>query len=117
MFFKFEICFRQWLGGAATNGKLFCAPRDANHVLVFDSLTNELAFPAVPSKYDSDNDKGEWSRAVALNGKVYMVPLNADYILIIDAATLEVTVRIRSDNSRESKPRSLSGSPRLSNAL
>ena len=73
------------------HGKLFCAPRDANTVLVYDTFTSKLSLPAVPRNLDSDHPLGEWSRAVALNGKVYMIPLNAAYVLIVDATTLEVT--------------------------
>ncbi|CAE8625226.1 unnamed protein product [Polarella glacialis] len=74
-----------WSGIAmADNGKLFCAPQDANAVLVIDPDTWALSFiPLAPLHLGTLKDK--WAGIVkAADGRLYCAPWCVDCVLVID---------------------------------
>jgi hypothetical protein len=74
----------KWIGGVlATNGKIYCIPREPLRVLIIDPALN-----AVELEGNLPTDSNKWAGGVlGPDGKIYGIPRDYHSVLIIDPIT------------------------------
>ncbi|MEM2120624.1 MAG: hypothetical protein QXR93_06050 [Archaeoglobaceae archaeon] len=74
----------KWRGAAVVGNKVFCAPYDAENILVIDVSEYTVSYLSHP---DVGTTSGKFWGAVAKDKKVYFIPHNAITVLYYDTET------------------------------
>ena len=75
-------CEQKWSGIAAVDRTLFCAPFDADGVLVIDADTRAVSTIACGVE-----GRSKWASIAAVDRTLFCAPLEADCVLVINADT------------------------------
>eukprot|EP00631_Chrysoreinhardia_giraudii_P003534 CAMPEP_0197416622 /NCGR_PEP_ID=MMETSP1170-20131217/2897_1 /TAXON_ID=54406 /ORGANISM="Sarcinochrysis sp, Strain CCMP770" /LENGTH=108 /DNA_ID=CAMNT_0042943533 /DNA_START=314 /DNA_END=636 /DNA_ORIENTATION=- len=88
---------KKWSGICACNDKVYCAPFNADSILVIDAANSDVVRTI---DCGGVRGPGKWIGICACNDKVYCAPNDADSILVIDAANSDV---VRTTQPRHSQ--------------